>query len=185
MAWWKDTVAVAAPAFAALAAGASWVSVAQSRRVITLGARPNLQVQRVSWGQSAATLEADEWAAQAIYVVHNAGGGLAKGTGFVFASGEEYVAGFLEFGFVRSGDTYNVRTAMRTAELQPPTIGVVMCHDVEDRSYVWDLRGGPPRRFRMREKPSLADVFHETYPDMNLDSLRAVGSSVQRVTEPL
>jgi hypothetical protein len=178
VAWWKDAVTVASPALAATAATASWASVVQARRALDQTVRPNLQAQGLSMGRVG--MPPDE-PRQVMYVVRNVGG-MAKGSACVFVSGKEYVADFIGFGFIGPHETYTLRTALKTTELQPPTTGVVVCHDTDDRTYVWDLRGGKPHRFKIDLRgppPSLTGIFNRFYPDINLKDLRQVNMGVE------
>jgi hypothetical protein len=183
MSWWKDAVTVVSPALAAAAAGASWVSVVQSRRALNQTVRPNLQIQPLAMGRVG--MPPDE-PRQVMYVIRNVGG-MAKGTACVLVCGEEYVADFIGFGFIGPQDAYTLRTAMTTTDLQPPTMGVVVCHDMNDHSYVWDVRGGTPQRLKLdpSKPPSLTEMFHRLYPDINLKNLRHVQMGAERTLQPM
>jgi hypothetical protein len=68
------------------------------------------------------------------------------------------------------------------------TSGVVLCHDTNDDTYVWDVRGGKPKRFKLdRGKPPrrLTSFFSEVCPDISLKDLDAVSMRAERTNQPM
>jgi hypothetical protein len=167
---------VAGAFFAAVAAGAAWASVRHGQRIWRSSLLPALHVQGVfvSYGFRGERMR---------YVVQNAGGGLAKGTMFLFVEGDAWVCGALGDGFLQADEKLTVETAMERAKGNDTAIGVVMCRDTDETSWAWDMRGNrrPLQRWKSRwrrpvEPLSVLEVFQTFYPEVDLGARTQVGA---------
>lgn len=154
-----EGVQVASAALAAVAAGASWASVVQSRKALEATVLPDLHVQALRVQTAPEHME---------YVIHNAGAGIAKGVLFVFVGEDSYTQGAVGVGLMRAQSSVRIWTSQR-----PRTDGkilcVVACRDVRERRTAWDGRGNR-KRFRNANDSAL-EVFERMHPRINLDGL--------------
>lgn len=86
-----------------------------------------------------------------------AGARVDKGPMFVLVLGGAYVAGFVDAGFLRPGETVIVRTALEPSEDQMDALatGVLACRDTDENT--WIRRGYPSHpaiRSNMSREPS-------------------------------
>jgi hypothetical protein len=112
--------------------------------------------------------------------IYNAGGGLAKGTGFVLAVGDRYTLDFVGDGFLKAGHSVQIHTEMPPAPDEEMR-AVVFCHDLEGRSYVWNRKGQHKRVRRTRRRPwhDGRDIWAKHYADVDLHDLEKVPCRIQ------
>jgi hypothetical protein len=100
-------VQIAAAGFAALGAAAAWRSAGLNYRSQPASSRPELAARGLNYGD--------------VQVVHfevdNYGGGLARGAGFLFIEGDQYVGDFLGTGTLRAGERLRVYVHLMDAGL--------------------------------------------------------------------
>lgn len=164
--------------FAALAALAAWASVRQGQRIWRSSLLPELHAQGLF-------VRDNPFGPRMAYVVHNAGGGLAKGALFLFAEGNAYVAGAVGDGFIRPDESCRIETDMQRAkDGQVSAVGVVSCRDTNEISWAWDTRGNRRQlqRWKARWRPpkeplSMREIFERFYPDVDLDALTEVSAA--------
>lgn len=171
----SEAAQVAAAAFAALAAAASWATVAHARKTWRAGARPHLNGQVVK-------IADDPVGPTVGLLIHNSGGGLAKGVGFLIVAGDSYVQGYAGTGFLRPGEAADIRTQLPpdAVETGESAIGMVACRDVNEDGWIWNMRGDRKasrrrwwrRGHRYKTGEEMLAVFH---PDVDLSQLREVG----------
>jgi hypothetical protein len=125
---------LAAATAAAVAATASWASVRQAARIWRSSLLPFLHGQPLS---VPVTMVGSELHLS----VHNGGGGLAKGVGFVLASGRKYATGHLGDGFLKPGAGGMVKTELEPPEVGTTAIGLLNCRDLAENSWAWSLQG--------------------------------------------
>lgn len=166
---------MAGAAFAALAAGASWASVAQTRKLMRESAQPELHVQKLHVAAHAAS--AREFVALVIY---NAGSGIAKQTGFCFVSGEQLSEGFVGNGFLRSNETAHIGTDLAATSAAR---GVVFCITRENEAHVWSLEGERKTLGFSKDKPLVKgkEAYALHYPKDDLTRLEKVASRLGNV----
>jgi hypothetical protein len=167
---------VASATAAALAAGASWISVRLSRKQWKAAQRPELRLQ--AWDRGG-TIE---------IVIVNAGGGFARGVGFCVVVGTEYVAGFAGpnlGGFLDSGQRVVVNAQLTRSSNQVQ--GVVTCHDVDGFFHAWDAARDQHRVWRGRftrralpADPSGQEALNAFYPSLDLGALTRVEGTTPR-----
>lgn len=102
-----ESVQIAAAGFAALGAAAAWRSAGLNYRSQLASSRPELAARGLNYGD--------------VKVVHfevdNYGGGLARGAGFLFIEGDQYVGDFLGTGTLRAGERLRVYVHLMDAGL--------------------------------------------------------------------
>jgi hypothetical protein len=87
----EEWTTLAGVGLAAIAAFASWASVAFGERARRAGLMPELVAQPI---QPAGRERLD-------FLIYNGGGGLARGCSFVFVAGDHYALGRVSGGFLR------------------------------------------------------------------------------------
>jgi len=169
--WGEATQTVAALA-AAAAAGASWLSVVQARRITEAAALPDLHAQAV---QVISKVRPDHL----MLSIHNAGGATAKAVGYILVGEDSYAWGYVEDGFLPAGQTVRIRTAIPVSA-QTSGEGVVWCRDLRERTFVWDLKGNRKELGRRSgtEPRTIPDLLTPHYPDVKLETLTQVGAKV-------
>lgn len=174
-----EIAVVATAAFTALAALGALLAVRHAVRTWRHSLLPELhgQVLIVPWTTTAKRLE---------LVIHNAGTRVAKGPMFALVGADgEYIAGAVDSGFLRAGETVIVKTNIEAAADDTHSRGVLSCRDTEENSWAWDFRGKrrlvarwkPPWWLRWRPKPaatSLGEMVRMFHPEIDLDALRQV-----------
>jgi hypothetical protein len=167
------TVGDIAAGASAVAAIASCASVWQARQALNAGVRPNLQVDPQAWGV------AGDAERRAHFLIHNAGGGIARMVTCLLVTEARYISGPVGIGFVRPGETYRIRTNMPVAAFVPGEPGIVVALDVRGRGHIWDTSGRRVRDWRLRRlrwrlrrhTSSLRDLFGLRYPNFDLTTL--------------
>jgi hypothetical protein len=169
---------VAGTAFAALAAGASWASVAQTRKLMRESTQPELHVQTLHVGPQRSSA-----GKHLALVIYNAGSGIAKQTGFCFVSGGQLCEGFVGSGFLRSNETAHIGTDLSAG----PTHGVVFCITRENEAHVWNVEGGRKTLKFNEDKPLVKakDAYALHYPGDDIATLDKVGSRLGGPTASL
>jgi hypothetical protein len=159
-----ETIQVVSASLAAIAAGASWMSALQARKAVKFSIAPELTVQG-GWQPGPGHKE------YAVYTIHNAGGGTAKGVAFVFVGQDAYTVGIVGTGIMRSDESVIIRTDHQARE-DRKILGIVTCRDVSERAVVWDGRG---RRKHLRDRRQGAhtalDIFHFMHPEADISAM--------------
>jgi hypothetical protein len=157
--------------FTAFAAGASWLSVAQSQRAARESHLPNLQASIIPvFGADASD------PGHISLVILNAGLGIAKSVTFILAVGEEYCSNAIGSGFLLYQKDAHVDTEMPP---HPNTRALLMCSDLGKRIWAWDLRGNCKSYDggKLDLETDLQLLWSDFYED-DLDTRRRVGSRV-------
>jgi hypothetical protein len=168
---WQQIAIVAAPAFAAIAALASWASIFQTRRLAREESSPQLQIQKVAASDGTIGV-----------VITNAGGGAARGAGFYLSSPPYYAGSALGHGFIFPGETREVWTQIAVTD--PPTqIDVLaLCRDRRSFVHYWtaDERHRILKNWRRRPKYSrdVPSIFRKFHPEVDLNALTRVPATV-------
>ena len=168
---WQQIAIVAAPAFAALAALASWASIIQTRRLAREENSPQLQIQKVVSPEGCVGA-----------VITNAGGGAARGAGFWLCCPPYYAQSPLGHGFLFPGETRQVWTTIVVTD-PPARIDVLaLCRDRRSFAHYWnaDERHRVLKNWRGRPKYSgdVPTIFHKFHPDVDLNVLTEAESKV-------
>jgi hypothetical protein len=174
-----DGATVATAFFAACAAGISLWAVLQNRAFIQHQARPELHGQTLVPKRSIVHEAHQNYLA---LVIHNAGGGMAKQAAYVLASGNQFATQFLGTGFLRPGETAHIETQLLALTSSwGDALGVLICRDLEERTWVWNLAGERRELKRKKGRPfyTAADAWAEFYPQMPLSSMEQVGAAAQ------
>lgn len=176
-----DYVPLVAAIFSAVAAGASWAAVAQTRRQWRRSEKPSLHGQG-SYSQQNARVE---------FAIANSGPGIARGVGFAFVYGDAWVRGFPRTptpGFLLGGEQTLIHIPVPQAG-QSNAQGVVTCQDSSGNLHAWNLIGDHKewkREKRWWWKPATdrsksgIEVFAAFYPETNLSDLQEVKASVPK-----
>lgn len=157
--------------FAAIAAGASWLSVINGQRAAREARRPNLQA-------SAITVPGKRPNDDPMVVVSilNAGLGVAKGVAFVVVGGDEYCSNALGPGFLRYQETARVELTMQAHE---DTRVLVVCRDLGKRIWAWEGLGNHKTYDGNKLDPvrDFQSLWSEFYGE-DLSKLQRIGSKV-------
>jgi hypothetical protein len=157
--------AIVAAGFAAIAAGASWASVWQSRRERIDARTPDMHVE---------VQHAQDTDAVLVFIASN--GGPAKGVYFLVVAGNMAILGHPEPSTLfRPGESRILQTTLqRSAE---PPVGFIACHDLAERHlYVWAATG-ERRVYRIkglrRDRRDLTDglLMDELYPGRDISGV--------------
>jgi hypothetical protein len=153
-----ETIAlIASPAFAAIAAGASWASVVQARRLARESSLPVLQMQPI----------VDPRDEHRGAVIHNAGSGSARGVGFVLVDGNHVAIGNVRHGFLRPGEVVHVH--MDIEATRDGAVGMVVCRHHQSYGHAWthDERHKVYRTWLLRRPryPGTQEMFRDLFPD--------------------
>jgi hypothetical protein len=135
-----DWTTLGGVALAAIAALASWASVALGARARRASLMPELVAQPIQ----------PEGRERTDFLIHNGGGGLARGCGFVFVVGNDYAMGHVSGGFLRPGERAYVATLIPPGPPGGRADGAVICRDWRGNSWVWNLRDDPRKKLRSR-----------------------------------
>jgi hypothetical protein len=119
------------------------------------------------------SLMADSRPSHLAFQVYNSGGGIAKGTGFCFVSGDKVCAGHLGDGFLRSNETAYLGTDLPVSD---STQGIVFCLDRDQRAHAWNLAGELKTFTFGKDKPfvTASEAFGAHYPGEDLSALQPV-----------
>ena len=145
---------------AAGAAGASWLAVAQTRRLNREARLPELVM-------TTAFLGAKDRPMRMGVTVVNGGGGVATHVSFVLATSEE-ISRLPVGGFMLAGEFATFGSEMAA---DPEHRGVVFGRTF-DGDYVWNLDGEKRSIERGDQLPSYETIFALFYPDIDVDGLR-------------
>jgi len=179
-----EVTALATTTFAAVAAGASWANVIQTRKSLKESVLPDLHVtgQRVEpagpiygLGGSVTTVQ---------FNVYNAGGGIAKGAGYVLFHGfGEYVVGFVA-PMIKPGQTYRLITDLTPVGPDASWGGIVACLDLHNHRRVWKLPMGTPTVTKAeRENVTLIDMYKRAFPDSNIQDFQRKTARAELVAD--
>ncbi len=166
---WAPT---ATAALAVVAAGASWASVWQSRRIWQASLLPNLQVVVVFDVLSA---PGNVWLR-----IENMGGGTAKRVGFQCTIRGALAAGHAGCGFLRPGEGLRVYLNFHAGGLEENEVAaMVVCSDVEETLHAWSHKGehrayGRSLYRRIQRRPrrrvGYDEAFAKFFPEVDLDT---------------
>lgn len=162
---WQEIALVASPALAAIAAGASWASVLQTRRLRREDQEPGLQAQMMRFPDG--TLGA---------AVTNAGPGVARGVQIYLVHRGLLATGPIGHGFMFPGDTRIVRTPIPEVPEADARM-IVSCRDRGRMPHAWDGHEHHRVAKTWRKKPryqALQAIFEGFYPDIPLNDLERV-----------
>ena len=179
-----EATALASTVFAAVAAGASWANVIQTRRSLKESVLPELHVtgQRVEpsgpiFGVSGQTTSVQ-------FNIYNAGGGIAKGVAYVLYHGlGEYVIGFVA-PMIRSGQTYRLITELTPMGSDASWGGIVTCLDLHNHRRTWKLPQSKPAVTKSEsENVALLDLFKQQFPASTIDDFQRKKARAELVTD--
>jgi hypothetical protein len=115
--------------------------------------------------------------------VYNAGGGIAKGVGYVLVHWSEYVVGFVA-PMMRPGQTYRLITNMTPMGADAQWGGIVACLDLHNHRRVWKLpQGRPTVTTRESEDISLIDLYKRAFPASNIEDFQRKNARVELVPD--
>jgi hypothetical protein len=168
--WIVQWAPVLSAVFAAIAAVASALAVAQARRAWLASLEPFLSAA-VGRDAKRGTLD---------LIIENGGGGVAQEVAYVLVAGDEYSWVYLPPGFLRGGEGAPVKTKLTPPEGIPPL--VVMCRDARGKLQVWDQT----KRLRVRSRKPLGptEVFARVFPHISLEEKRFVEAAMPREGAP-
>jgi hypothetical protein len=156
---WTDIATVLGALFTALAAGAAWRAVAQTKRITDAAQRADLHPQLLLNRASGTTDLA----------IYNAGGGIAKGAAFVLVVGGVKGAGFLGDGFIRSGYKVTVHGSFPASD---DAECIVSWRDADDTG--WAVRRDR-RKVQIGKGPDWEETGAQTwarlYPEQSIRDL--------------
>jgi hypothetical protein len=112
--------------------------------------------------------------------LYNAGGGIAKGAGYVLWHGSEYVIGLVA-PMIRPGQTYRIQTDMTPCDSDAEWGGVVACLDLHNHRRIWKLPGTRPTVHRADQSTTLLDLYRQVGATPDLSSLTRKRSTVDVV----
>jgi hypothetical protein len=167
---WQEVALVASPALAAIAAGASWVSVLQTRRLRREDDQPGLQLQLMSFPDG--TIGA---------AVSNAGPAAARGVQVYLTHGAFFAVGSIGHGFLFPGETRIVRTPIPIIDPDAQTYGVISCRDKHSIPHAWNSHEIHRSSKTWRGKPryrTLRAIFEDFYPSIEVESLQRANIQV-------
>lgn len=158
---------VAAPVFAAFAAGASWAAVRQSHKAFATSQLPQLIGDWDNDAEDAPSL-----------VIHNTGGGVAYDPYFYVLDGDSKVDGrIVKTGplLAGRGATVFTRFAKRPPGSSDPILGVLFCRDWQGHWHVWSWDGR--HKLLRHASPTIlrADALHALYPETKDRAFTTVG----------
>jgi hypothetical protein len=159
---------VATSAFAAIAAGASWATVAQNRKERELAQAPDLSI-RLSLKHGSLILR-----------VHNVGGGPATGVNYLLILGADITWDVVSNGYLGPGeDTQFFRTSMPASRTLAGTeyVCVVTARDSHGVLRAWSQNPGQrvvfkPSLFRGEATPSKQEIVATLFPGVVLEGKR-------------
>jgi hypothetical protein len=169
----RDYIALASTAFAAIAAAAACFSVRQSRILQEGTIRPYLNGQMTQTAHGPLRL-----------AVQNVGAGPARGVGFCVLIGNEYMCGYAapNMGGIFKPGERDMVTSKFSGNSQGSIGGVLTCWDVGGGFHVFDLATGEQNSWRSdrwwrRTRPSETpeEALRVFYPDVNLGEMKKVG----------
>ena len=172
-----ELASVISASAAAIAALGSWAAVRQTRKAARDATLPSLHGQ-VLVGQEG-LLEVH---------IHNAGRGVAKGVLIGLVAEDSHVMGALGTGFLPGGESVFVQTGIPTPSIEhlarEKPKGVLICRDISENSYAWNLVG-ERKVLRRRYLPwqrhrvtSTSEALHRFYPEIDFAGLARVGLRV-------
>ena len=113
--------------------------------------------------------------------LYNAGGGIAKGVGYVLRHESEYVIGFVA-PMVRPGQTYRIETDMTPYGSDAGWGGIVACLDLHNRRRTWRLPESRPTVTKEEdENITLPDLYRRADVRPELSALSRKNSKVHLV----
>jgi hypothetical protein len=152
------------------------VSVRQGARAWQASSRPLLQL----------TVSREPKTGVCTIALHNAGGGAALGTTFLFVSGSWVARGYV--GILRSGRELVIKTNPMPDVATNPGGGLVSCYeDDEGRVAQTFFLTKVRRRYRKRlwrDVPTDEKMFAEQYPSVSLDDLNEAAVSTPMLAQP-
>jgi hypothetical protein len=170
-----EAAQIASAAFTAVAAGASWAAVTQTRRQWRREREPELHLQITetrSGGQGRLELHIEN------------SGGMAKAVSYAAASDIEACLGFVGPNLMlQSGDGVTIWTHLTPRPEGVPVKGVVIAWDRSSRyAHAWS-DSGEHKHWRRRnwptQRPKGGDwIFAQFFPDVPLTSMPFVNSGI-------
>jgi hypothetical protein len=156
-----QAAALATSTFAAIAAGASWANVLQTRKSLKTSVLPDLHVAGVRVEPSGPIYGLASGVTSLQFNIYNAGGGIAKGVGYVLWHGTEYVIGFVA-PMLRPGETYRIKTDMTPTGSDGEWGGIVTCFDLHNHRRTWKLHSTKATvSKREDESTTLPDIYRQ------------------------
>jgi hypothetical protein len=168
-----EWASVASAGAAAVAAGASWASVRQTRKLWLIERAPDLQmIALVDRDSNRVTLQ-----------LHNAGGGFARDVVVYLVEGTRYFIAYAPMnGVIRPGQGVEIQTPLvKEPPINGPLVGAVIAADVTGTTHAWSASGTRHRRWTRKKLPkkpmSNNEIFSVIVPDANLDELDATSAT--------
>lgn len=172
---WQEIALVAAPAISAVAAGASWASVAQARKLAREARNPILSVNVIFTPN-------DDGSKTMGAIIRNIGEGAARGVGFVLCRAPYLTAGPVGDTYLLPGEARRIWTAIPRDEAVE-THALVLCRDRESYAHYWtENEDHRVLKTWLRRRPKYAGdavvAFGEYFPDSNVAHAAEVEYSV-------
>jgi hypothetical protein len=115
--------------------------------------------------------------------VYNAGGGIAKGVGYVLWHATDYVVGFVA-PMIKPGQTYRIQTDMTPGGSDSEWGGVVACLDLHNHRRIWKLPGTRPTVTKGEdENITLPELYRQAGASPDFSTLTQKKSKVELIAE--
>ena len=179
-----EVAALASTLFAAVAAGASWANVIQTRRSLKESVLPELHVTGQRVEPSGPIFGAPGQTTSVQFNIYNAGGGIAKGVAYVLYYGlGEYVVGFVA-PMIRPGQTYRLITDLTPMGSDASWGGIVACLDLHNHRRTWKLPQGKPTVTKSdSENIGVLDLFKQHFPASTIDNFHRKKARAELLTD--
>lgn len=156
----SEWAAVGSAVAAALAAAASWRSVA----LVRAGVLPDLHGVALA-NQQTGNID---------ITIRNTGGGIAKAVHVMAVIGGDGIVGPISDGFLRPGEGFHITTPIPQGV--PDVAVVLFCRDANEVLRAWSAHGGRKvyRSTILRRKryPDNDVIFNDLYPNVDLRQVR-------------
>jgi len=178
-----EVAALASTTFAAIAATASWANVILMRKSLTASVLPDVHVIGMRIEPSGLVYDLAGSVTSLQFNVYNAGGGIAKGVGYMLWHGSEYVTGLVA-PMIRPGQTYRIKTDMMPMGSEGLWGGIVVCLDLHNHRRTWKLPGAELTVTKGEDDDTtLSDLYRRVGATPDLAALTCKKSTVELITD--